>query len=69
MSPEYAMDGIFSVKSDVFSYGVLLLEIVSGRRNRGVYSSSNNQSLLGHVSEILHHVVNRIPAVSLIKNF
>ncbi|PWZ31855.1 G-type lectin S-receptor-like serine/threonine-protein kinase [Zea mays] len=48
MSPEYAMDGIFSVKSDVFSYGVLLLEIVSGRRNRGVYSSSNNQSLLGH---------------------
>ncbi|WVZ68567.1 hypothetical protein U9M48_017495 [Paspalum notatum var. saurae] len=48
MSPEYAMDGIFSVKSDVFSYGVLLLEIVSGRRNRGVYSCSNNQSLLGH---------------------
>ncbi|AQK99947.1 receptor-like serine/threonine-protein kinase SD1-8 precursor [Zea mays] len=48
MSPEYAMDGIFSVKSDVFSYGVLLLEIVSGRRNRGVYSYSNNQSLLGH---------------------
>ncbi|RLN24417.1 receptor-like serine/threonine-protein kinase SD1-8 [Panicum miliaceum] len=48
MSPEYAMDGIFSVKSDVFSYGVLLLEIVSGRRNRGVYSYSSNQSLLGH---------------------
>ncbi|KAK8453823.1 hypothetical protein SEVIR_5G346900v4 [Setaria viridis] len=48
MSPEYAMDGIFSVKSDVFSYGVLLLEIVSGRRNRGAYSCSNNQSLLGH---------------------
>jgi hypothetical protein len=53
MSPEYAMDGIFSVKSDVFSYGVLLLEIVSGRRNRGVYSCSNNQSLLGHVSDNL----------------
>ncbi|KAG2601245.1 hypothetical protein PVAP13_5KG576300 [Panicum virgatum] len=31
MSPEYAMDGIFSVKSDVFSYGVLLLEIVISR--------------------------------------
>jgi hypothetical protein len=59
MSPEYAMDGIFSVKSDVFSYGVLLLEIVSGRRNRGVYSISNNQSLLGHVSEIsLPHLGN-----------
>ena len=58
MSPEYAMDGIFSVKSDVFSYGVLLLEIVSGRRNRGVYSYSSNQSLLGHVSESLPHIMN-----------
>ncbi|KAL6314218.1 hypothetical protein AAG906_011968 [Vitis piasezkii] len=28
MSPEYAVDGKFSVKSDVFSLGVLLLEIV-----------------------------------------
>ncbi|RVW70309.1 Receptor-like serine/threonine-protein kinase SD1-8 [Vitis vinifera] len=28
MSPEYAVDGQFSVKSDVFSLGVLLLEIV-----------------------------------------
>ncbi|KAJ8541228.1 hypothetical protein K7X08_002044 [Anisodus acutangulus] len=27
MSPEYAIDGIFSVKSDVFSFGILLLEI------------------------------------------
>uniref|UniRef100_A0ACD5WL08 Uncharacterized protein n=1 Tax=Avena sativa TaxID=4498 RepID=A0ACD5WL08_AVESA len=48
MSPEYAMDGVFSVKSDVFSFGVLLLEIISGRRNRGVYSNSNHLNLLGH---------------------
>lgn len=48
MSPEYAMDGVFSVKSDVFSFGVLLLEIISGRRNRGVYSYSNHLNLLGH---------------------
>ncbi|KAH9667357.1 Receptor-like serine/threonine-protein kinase [Citrus sinensis] len=27
MSPEYAFEGIFSIKSDVFSFGVLLLEI------------------------------------------
>ncbi|GLU18230.1 hypothetical protein SLE2022_345410 [Rubroshorea leprosula] len=33
MAPEYAMHGYLSVKTDVFSYGVLVLEIVSGRRN------------------------------------
>ncbi|XP_068497491.1 cysteine-rich receptor-like protein kinase 25 [Phaseolus vulgaris] len=33
MSPEYAMLGQFSMKSDVFSFGVIVLEIVSGKRN------------------------------------
>ncbi|XP_034696970.1 G-type lectin S-receptor-like serine/threonine-protein kinase At1g11330 [Vitis riparia] len=37
MSPEYAMQGRFSEKSDVFSFGVLLLEIVSGRKNSSFY--------------------------------
>ncbi|KAJ0982946.1 hypothetical protein J5N97_011201 [Dioscorea zingiberensis] len=35
MAPEYAMDGVFSVKSDVFSYGVMVLEIITGQRNKG----------------------------------
>ncbi|XP_058754090.1 cysteine-rich receptor-like protein kinase 29 [Vicia villosa] len=33
MAPEYAMHGQFSVKSDVFSFGVLVLEIISGHKN------------------------------------
>ncbi|GMY37061.1 putative receptor-like protein kinase At4g00960, partial [Fagus crenata] len=32
MAPEYAMFGHFSVKSDVFSFGVLILEIVTGQK-------------------------------------
>ncbi|KAJ4823893.1 hypothetical protein Tsubulata_050172 [Turnera subulata] len=48
MSPEYAINGIFSVKSDVFSFGVLLLEIVSGKRNRGFSHSDHHHNLLGH---------------------
>ncbi|XP_050288931.1 G-type lectin S-receptor-like serine/threonine-protein kinase SD1-13 [Quercus robur] len=47
MSPEYAMEGRFSEKSDVFSFGVLLLEIVSGRRNSSFYNDEQSQSLLG----------------------
>lgn len=55
MSPEYAMDGIFSVKSDVFSFGVLVLEIVSGKKNRGViYHSASHLNLLGYVSIVEH---------------
>ncbi|KAK0598888.1 hypothetical protein LWI29_000346 [Acer saccharum] len=48
MSPEYAVDGIFSMKSDVFSFGVLVLEIVSGKRNRGFCHIDHNHNLLGH---------------------
>ncbi|XP_071726498.1 receptor-like serine/threonine-protein kinase SD1-8 [Rutidosis leptorrhynchoides] len=48
MSPEYAMDGLFSIKSDVFSFGVLVLEIVSGKKNRGFYYASNQLNLLGY---------------------
>ncbi|KDP38976.1 hypothetical protein JCGZ_00733 [Jatropha curcas] len=48
MSPEYAMEGLFSVKSDVFSYGVLVLEIVSGKRNRGFSHPEHDLNLLGH---------------------
>ncbi|XP_075664806.1 G-type lectin S-receptor-like serine/threonine-protein kinase At1g11300 [Castanea sativa] len=48
MSPEYAMEGRFSDKSDVFSFGVLLLEILSGRRNSSFYHDKQSMSLLGH---------------------
>ncbi|RZB61882.1 Cysteine-rich receptor-like protein kinase 25 isoform C [Glycine soja] len=37
MSPEYAMLGQFSEKSDVFSFGVMVLEIISGKKNLGLY--------------------------------
>ncbi|CAN6168296.1 unnamed protein product [Urochloa humidicola] len=33
MAPEYVMRGNYSVKSDAFSFGVMVLEIVTGRKN------------------------------------
>lgn len=48
MSPEYAVDGLFSMKSDIFSFGVLVLEIVSGKKNRGFSHPDHRHNLLGH---------------------
>ncbi|KAJ9671920.1 hypothetical protein PVL29_025529 [Vitis rotundifolia] len=48
MSPEYASEGLYSTKSDVFSFGVLILEIVSGKRNRGFNHPDHDLNLLGH---------------------
>ncbi|KAG6385520.1 hypothetical protein SASPL_154356 [Salvia splendens] len=54
MSPEYAVDGMFSVKSNVFSFGVLVLEIISGMRNRGFTQKNHRYNLLGHVVRSIH---------------
>ncbi|KAL9403523.1 hypothetical protein Peur_000495 [Populus x canadensis] len=48
MAPEYATDGLFSVKSDVFSFGILMLEIISGKKSRGFYHPDHSLSLIGH---------------------
>ncbi|GMN26184.1 hypothetical protein TIFTF001_040815 [Ficus carica] len=48
MSPEYAIDRKFSIKSDVFSFGVLLLETISGKKNRSFNHPDHHHNLLGH---------------------
>ncbi|XP_050203670.1 G-type lectin S-receptor-like serine/threonine-protein kinase At1g11410 isoform X2 [Mercurialis annua] len=52
MSPEYATFGIFSVKSDVFSFGVILLEIISGKKNSGFSQQDPSLSLIEQVWEL-----------------
>ncbi|XP_062183079.1 cysteine-rich receptor-like protein kinase 10 isoform X1 [Phragmites australis] len=48
MAPEYAAEGLFSIKSDVFSFGVLFLEIVSGKRTSSFHGYGDFINLLGY---------------------
>ena len=50
MAPEYAMHGYLSVKTDVFSFGILVLEIVSGRKNHDSRHGAEKADLLSYVS-------------------
>ncbi|XP_077220175.1 cysteine-rich receptor-like protein kinase 10 [Tasmannia lanceolata] len=48
MPPEYAYHGQFSTRSDVFSFGVLVLEIITGRQNAGFLESDGATNLLSY---------------------
>ncbi|CAL5189531.1 unnamed protein product [Lathyrus oleraceus] len=50
MAPEYVIHGLFSIKSDVFSFGVLLLEVISGKKNRSLtyHEHEHDHNLLWH---------------------
>ncbi|KAL1299399.1 hypothetical protein AAHE18_18G107300 [Arachis hypogaea] len=52
ISPEYAVRGSFSMKSDVFAFGVIVLEIVSGKKNREFCVPHQSLNLLGHAWEL-----------------
>ena len=49
MAPEYAVDGQFSIKSDVFNFGILLLEIVCGIKTN-LCHKYQTLNLVGYVS-------------------
>ncbi|WCJ42957.1 receptor kinase 1 [Euphorbia peplus] len=52
MSPEYGLLGKFSVKSDVFSFGVIILEVVSGNKSSSFHQKDPSMSLVGQVWEL-----------------
>ncbi|KAL2934151.1 hypothetical protein RDABS01_017270 [Bienertia sinuspersici] len=57
MAPEYAMQGYLSVKSDVFSFGVVTLEIVSGRKNIVEQLGAEKADLLSYVSSFYFNIM------------
>lgn len=53
-APEYAIRGELSEKADIYSFGVLLLEIISCRKNTDLTLPSDMQYLPEYVISHLH---------------
>ncbi|KAL1215960.1 G-type lectin S-receptor-like serine/threonine-protein kinase [Cardamine amara subsp. amara] len=51
MAPEYAWSGVFSEKSDIYSFGVLLLEIISGEKISRFSYGEEGKTLIAFVWE------------------
>jgi serine/threonine protein kinase len=49
MAPEYALWGYLTYKADVYSFGIVALEIVSGKHNMSYGPASNCACLLDWV--------------------
>ncbi|KAJ9141186.1 hypothetical protein P3X46_031754 [Hevea brasiliensis] len=50
--PDYVRRGVYSIKYDVYSFGVLLLQIISGKKNTYFYGSSENLNLLEYAYDL-----------------
>ncbi|KAG0535455.1 hypothetical protein BDA96_04G367800 [Sorghum bicolor] len=55
VAPEYAMTGHLLVKSDVYSYGVVLLELLSGRKPVSISESKDPENLVTWARPLLSH--------------
>ena len=58
MAPKYAMHGQLSVKADVYSFGILVLELMSGRKCVDFNLSPEMEILLEWVGYYFHCVSN-----------
>lgn len=65
MAPEYATTGHYSMKLDIFSSSVIILEIVSGQRNNLFEPDLEVENLLNYVSSNLWSIICYFPHANL----
>ncbi|XP_015688161.1 receptor-like serine/threonine-protein kinase ALE2 isoform X2 [Oryza brachyantha] len=63
VAPEYAMTGHLLVKSDVYSYGVVLLELLTGRKPVDMSRPAGQENLVSWARPLLTNVVSLRQAV------
>lgn len=54
MPPEYVQYGRISLKTDVYSFGIVILEIISGRKNGYLDDCKSSPSLGSYVSDFFY---------------
>ncbi|XP_013592385.1 PREDICTED: proline-rich receptor-like protein kinase PERK13 [Brassica oleracea var. oleracea] len=57
LAPEYAQSGKLTDRSDVFSFGVVLLELVTGRKPVDQYQPLGEESLVEWARPLLHKAI------------
>lgn len=57
-APDYAMSGKLTIKSDIYSFGVVLLELITGRKAIDMTKKSGEQNLVPWVSYLLNSRLN-----------
>ncbi|CAL9774016.1 unnamed protein product [Musa acuminata subsp. burmannicoides] len=76
LAPEYAMQGQLTKKADVYSFGVLVIEIISSRSSSKAYWSGLGQSLLewtwqlfgeGRIKEVIDPALQEYPEEQVLR--
>lgn len=57
LAPEYVENGIVSVRTDVYAFGIVLLQLISGRKVISEQEAGQNQSLLQWVDYSYEYIL------------